>query len=67
MPVYRNRNFEKRNYDCTNIVAVECAEPPLVGWNGQPADYWEPTTGRPQLAGLDKIGSFAGMTFYGYL
>jgi hypothetical protein len=67
MPIFRNRNYAGRDYECTNIVAAEAAEMPTVGWNGQPADYWVPATGRLLLEGLDLIGSFAGIRFYGYL
>lgn len=66
MPVFKNRNFTKRDYECTNIVACEAAERPAFGWNGAPADYWEPA--KPGLlAGLQDIGSMAGVKFWGYL
>ncbi len=67
MPVFRNRNYTKRDYDCTNIVACEAPERPDFGWNGQPADYWEPSPGRLLLDGLQEIGSMKGVRFYGYL
>jgi len=67
MAFYRNRNWVKRDYEVTNIVAVECDAPPVVGWNGQPADYWEPVARRDLPPRLDDIGGFAGMKFYGYL
>ena len=66
MKVFRNKNYTARDYDVTNIVAVVADEMPKVGWNGQPADYWVPAS-RALLAGLQEIGSFAGMKFYGYL
>jgi hypothetical protein len=66
MAVFINRNFTRRNYDCTNIVAVEAAEMPTVGWSGAPADYWVAAPASA-LAGLEVIGSFAGMRFWGHL
>lgn len=66
MSVFRNRNFVKRDYECTNVVAAVADEKPAFGWNGQPADYWEQAD-ETALAGLEPIGSMAGVKFYGYL
>lgn len=67
MTIYRNKNWTRRNYECTNIVAVVSDTKPTVGWNGEPADYWVQAVDQQSLGNLEQIGSFAGMTFYGYL
>lgn len=70
MPVYRNRNYIGRDYETTNIVACETkpdAPAPRHGFNGGPADYWEPSSGRGLLNGLVYLGSTGDVAFYGYL
>ena len=67
MPWYRNSNWTKRDYDCTNVVACEAPSKPDFGWNGAPADYWTPTSREFLPNRLEEIGSMKGVKFWGYL
>jgi hypothetical protein len=66
MPVYRNRLFTKRDYECTNVVACEAPQRPETS-----DDRWVLTTGRLQLEGLDHLytetANGQAVRYYGYL
>ena len=66
MATFANANFTKRNYDCTNVVAAVAEQAPSFGFSGHPADYWVEADDSI-LNGLTKLGSVAGVTFYGYM
>lgn len=59
--VYRNRNFTKRDYECSNVVACVADRAPVT-----PDCRWvEDDEGL--LAGLTQLEIVAGVRFYGYL
>lgn len=58
--VFRNRNFTKRNYECTNIVACVAEVAPVT-----PDGRWIEADAS-LLKGLDQIYTQAGVTYYGY-
>lgn len=58
MITFRNTKFSTRNYDCTNVVACVAAV--------APADHWE-IADNTILAGLTKLYTSAGVTYYGHL
>ena len=62
--IYRNTNWTRRNYDCTNIVYQVTNEAPR-NYNGELADNWERADKIPD--DMMKIGGFAGHEFYGYM
>lgn len=66
MNVYRNRNWTRRDYEQTNIIAVVSDKLPTIGFSGAKADYWVKAD-EALLIGLEQIGKFNGMTFCGYL
>jgi len=55
---FKNRNFTKRNYECTNIVACEADAPP--------ADYFVPCD-PAELKGLTHLWTERGVRYFGYL
>lgn len=55
---FRNANWTKRDYECTNVVACKAATAPSVNW--------EPCSGTV-LDGLTKLHSEAGVEYWGYL
>lgn len=58
MNVYRNKQFTKRNYECTNIVA--CVADQAPGDNYEPAD--------PSILNrLTQLWIEKGVKYYGYL
>lgn len=59
MQVFMNKNYKKRNYECTNIVA--CVAERAPDENYVPAD-------KPQaLQGLTRLWIQGGVEYYGYL
>lgn len=70
MAFYRNKNWTKRDYETTNIVAAESKTPPAIDWHGRPADFWEPAAGEPGRrlfpAGIIHLFTVADVKFWGY-
>lgn len=60
MKTFKNANFTKRNYECTNVVACVAAEAPNDGIT------WIETS-EVEVSGLDRIFIRAGIQYYGYL
>jgi hypothetical protein len=59
MATYRNKNFTKRDYEATNIVACEAEKAPEgAQWEQAPASV---------LHGLQQIFTVKGVRYYGYL
>ena len=58
MTTYKNINFTKRNYDCTNIVACVAESAPNENWV---------ECDESVLDGLMKLHSINGVAYYGYL
>lgn len=58
--IFRNRNFVKRNYECSNIVYCIAEEAPKTS-----DDRWQPADGMPGT--MDFIYSENGVRFYGWL
>lgn len=56
--VYRNKNFTKRDYECTNVVACVAETAPSAEWI---------ECGEEVLAGLTQIHIVAGVRYFGYL
>jgi hypothetical protein len=68
MTTYRNANWTKRDYDCTNIVYQVVdgnADPRRFNGFEAPAGEWVKVSEMPE--GLDKLGGFGAHTFYGYM
>lgn len=63
---YRNPHYRGRDPDCMNVVACVSYGQPYHGFSGQPFE-WVPAAGPGILDGLDKLGSVAGVDFYGYV
>lgn len=61
MQTFKNRNFTKRDYEATNIVACVAETAPET-----PDNRWEPTDDAI-LAKLTPLWIEAGVRFYGYL
>ena len=55
---YKNKNFTKRNYECTNIVCCQAET--------APAEHWEKCSDS-EMTGLDYIYTENGVRFFGYL
>ncbi len=63
--VFRNKNFTKRDYEATNIVAcVSEKQPNMVGWI--PNDAWIPAD-ESTLSGLTHLETVAGIQYWGWL
>lgn len=61
-PVYRNTNFKKRDYDCTNIVACQ----PIDGGAAIIRDGYEPCDASI-LVGLTPLWIERGVRYFGHL
>lgn len=61
MKTYRNANWVKRNYECTNVVACISPVKPTSGH----AEWVE--SDESILEGLTMLHSIGAATFYGYL
>ena len=61
-PVYRNRKFKKRDYECTQIVACQPIDSGTAiipeGYDPCPSDI---------LVGLTPLWIQGGVRYYGYL
>lgn len=61
-PVYRNREFKKRDYECTQIVACQPIDSGTAiipeGYDPCPSDI---------LVGLTPLWIQGGVRYYGYL
>ena len=81
MQTFINKNFTKRNYECTNVIMQTVAGAPR-NYNGsedvagnwvevdaeEVADIAELTgLSLPEYRGFDKIGGFGGHSFFGYM
>jgi hypothetical protein len=55
---YRNKNFQKRNYEVTNIVACVATDAPNENWI---------ECDESELNGLSKLWTQGDVQFYGYL
>lgn len=55
---YRNINWTKRNYECTNVVACVGDKPANGDWAECDDNI---------LIGLTKLHTIAGTTYYGYM
>ena len=58
MTTFKNTNFKKRDYECTNIVACKAEKAPGANWG-----ECEGLT----LNGLTQLWIENGVTYYGYL
>jgi hypothetical protein len=65
MTVYKNINFVKRDYECTNIVACKL-EPDAFAREPKVPEGYEPAD-PAILNGLTPLWLTAGVRFYGYL
>lgn len=72
--IYINKNFTRRNYDCTNVViqhVAECEQPRNFGTGDVDVENWiEYDAKRDTLANLEtmmKIGGINGNEFFGYM
>lgn len=64
--IYRNTNWTKRDYECTNIVAC-VTRPDAFHPDPKPTgDYWQPAN-ETALTGLTKLHRTAGVEYWGYL
>jgi predicted metal-binding protein len=59
MTLYKNKNFTKRNYECTNIVMCES--------ENAPNENWEPSNDIELLDKLTQLHRENGVKYYGYL
>jgi hypothetical protein len=65
MNTYRNSNFTKRNYDCTNIVACRTEHNPSE--RGDKTNIaWTPAVDEV-INGLTMLWICDGVEYYGYL
>lgn len=67
MTIYRNANWTRRNHECTNVVyqvAPEGVAPRRYNGDAAPKGEWVEADAIP--GDMQKIGGFAGFTFYGY-
>jgi hypothetical protein len=56
--IFRNRNFKKRDHDCTNVVCCKAAAAPTPDWIPcKEAD----------LVGMMELWTEAGVTYFGWL
>lgn len=58
MKTFKNKNFTKRDYECTNVVACVAENAPDDNWIECDEEI---------LNGLDRIHTIAGACYYGYL
>ena len=65
MNTYRNANFTKRNYECTNIVACRTEHNPKERGDKR-AINWEPAV-EGVLTGLTMLWICDGVEYWGYL
>jgi hypothetical protein len=63
MSVFRNRNWTKRNYECTNVVACEADEAPTDNWVPVDPAYLDALLNR----GGQQLEICAGVHYYGWL
>ena len=61
MAIYRNINYTRRDYECTNIIACESAD------RVPPEPYWERTEDDAILNGLTMLYMNNGIAYYGHL
>lgn len=61
MATFKNKNFTKRNYECTNVVACVADEAPVT-----PDNRWQPAA-ESTLNGLEQLYVQAGVRYYGYM
>ena len=61
MTVFKNKNFTKRDYEATNIVACVAEAAPQTSDN-----RWQPAD-EAALNGLTQLWIENGVRFYGYL
>jgi hypothetical protein len=57
--VFLNRNYKKRDYECTNIVACVADD--------APNENYVPANGSQVLQELTKLWIQGGVEYYGYL
>lgn len=58
MKTFRNKNFTKRDYECTNIVACVAWEAPGENWTSCDDGI---------LKGLTKLYREGDVSYYGYM
>lgn len=61
MTTFRNKNFVKRDYECTNVVACVADTAPET-----PDDRWVETDDSI-LAGLTQLWIERGVRYFGYM
>lgn len=61
MATFKNKNFTKRNYECTNIVVCVADKAPVT-----PDNRWQPVD-ESALNGLEPLYVQAGVRYYGYM
>ena len=68
MTIYRNANWTRRNYDCTNVVfqiVPEGREPHRMNGQKAPAGEWVKAEAIP--GNMESLGGFAGHSFFGFM
>jgi hypothetical protein len=58
MKTFKNKNFTKRDYECTNVVACQAEKPPDENWIECSEEILE------KLTSLQIV---AGVRYFGYL
>lgn len=61
MNTFKNKNFTKRDYECTNIVACVSETAPET-----PDNRWQPAPDAI-LTGLNKLWTISGVQYFGHL
>lgn len=58
MKTFKNKNYSKRNYECTNVIACQSETAPNE-------NYIE--CNESELNGLTQLHTIDGVRYYGYL
>jgi hypothetical protein len=61
MKTFKNKNFTKRDYEATNVVACVAEQAPVTTDN-----RWQPAN-ESVLDGLELLYVQAGVRYYGYM
>lgn len=59
MLTFRNKNYTKRNYECTNVICCQAEKKPETGDWQQCEDH--------EIKGLTQLFIQAGVRYFGYL
>jgi len=58
MKTYKNKNYTKRNYECTNVICCVAVNAPNYNWI---------ECKESELIGLTPLHTENGVKYYGYL